>query len=130
MLFKGIEHIAIAAKNTVDLSNWYRTTFGFIEVYNNKKEPPTIFLKAPDGMMIEFIGADPTTKSSSKSDDAGWRHICIAVDDIEKGIEFLDGKKVKWMGEVKVSASSGTKARFFLDPEENLVHLIERLTPL
>ncbi len=130
MLFKGIEHLALVAKDTVALSRWYRETFGFVEVYNNKKEPPTIFLKAPDGMMIEFLGANKNPRLSSDAKDLGWRHISITVDIIDEGIKYLEKRGIKWMGDTQVSASSGTKARFFWDPEGNILHLIERPTPL
>ena len=130
MNVKGIEHVAVAAKDTITLSKWYRETFGFVEVYNNKKEPPTIFLKAQDGMMIEFIGANQNPRGSNEEKDVGWRHLCITVENIDDGIQYLDERNIQWIGDLKVSSSSGTKARFFLDPEDNIVHLIERPNPL
>ena len=89
-----------------------------------------IAVDATKAMMIEFIGANENPKASNDPKDLGWRHLCITVEDIDAGIQFLDEKEIKWIGEKKVSSSSGTKARFFLDPEENIVHLIERPNPL
>ncbi|MHA1916894.1 MAG: VOC family protein [Candidatus Ranarchaeia archaeon] len=126
MIFKGIEHFTVAAANTIDLSKWYCKIFGFKEVYNNQKNPPTIFIKGPDGSMIEFIGKNENQVGKPDPKEPGWRHIAISVDKIEEGIEVLDANGVEWMGELKVSERSGTKARFFRDIEGNIVHLIER----
>ncbi len=129
-VFLGIEHAGVVAKDTVTLSKWYAQTFGMVEVYNNKKTPPTIFMKAPNGMMIEFVPIAGKPKTLPEEKDEGWRHVAISVKKIESAIAELDKKGVQWVGEMKSSPETGVKARFFRDPEGNILHIIERPKPL
>lgn len=122
----GIEHVAIAAKDTAVLKDWYARIFDFKQVYDNGKG--TYFLKAQDGSMIEFIkyvedvGVLPEKAS-------GIRHLAIAVDDFEGMVILLKNENVEVVTE-PVIAPSGIKTFFFRDPEGNILHLIFRPQPL
>lgn len=37
-MYSGVEHFAIAAKDTVRLAHWYRDLLGFSVAYDNQKE--------------------------------------------------------------------------------------------
>ena len=123
-MIQGIEHAAIAAKDVERLANFYVRTLGFEVNYRGKT---AIFVKATDGSMIEIVPADgDPTAATPKT--PGLRHLALRVTDFEAecerltaaGITFLDPPLIK----------GGNKVVFFRDPEGNILHLIERATPL
>jgi len=125
-MVKGIEHVAVFAKDTELLKNWYISMFEFKQVYDNGKG--TYFLMAQDGAMIEFVSTDDD--SGITGDKAsGIRHLAIAVDDFEGLVEKLMDSKVTVVSDPVVS-SKGIKTFFFRDPEGNVLHLIYRPEPL
>ena len=130
MAVLGIEHIAVVCKDPVSLAKWYAKTLGFVEVYNNRKTPPTLLLKAQNGIMIEFVPSEGRSLPTSEERDEGWRHLAIVVNNIDQVMADLTKKKVEWISDVKVGSGGTARARFFKDPEANLIHIIERTGPL
>lgn len=125
-MVKGIEHLAVFARDTEALKDWYMKMFDFSQVYDNGKG--TFFLKAQDGAMIEFVKA--SKDGGIVSDKAsGIRHIAIAVEDFEGMVDKLTAEKVQVVTEPVVT-SKGLKTFFFRDPEGNVLHLIYRPEPL
>ena len=125
-MVKGIEHLAIAARDTAALKDWYIRLFDFKQVYDNGKG--TYFLKAQDGSMIEYItAAVETGKLTEKA--LGIRHIAIAVDDFEGMVDILTKENVEVVT-APVVAPNGIKTFFFRDLEGNILHLIYRPQPL
>lgn len=123
---KGIEHIAVFARDTTSLKDWYMRMFGFVQVYDNGSG--TYFLKAQDGAMIEFV---PTGEDIGVVGDKarGIRHIAIAVEDFEGMVAKLTEANVEVVSEPVVT-TKGIKTFFFRDPEGNVLHLIYRPEPL
>lgn len=125
----GIEHLAILAKDTFALKEWYLQAFGGKTVYDNGKG--TYFIAFDDGSMIEFITAgEDTPEYGTKA--AGIRHIAISVTEAE-----FDGTVKKLKADAKVAeltdvatGSNGVKTYFFRDPDGNILHLIYRPAPL
>lgn len=130
MALLGIEHIAVVCRDPVSLAKWYAKALGFIEVYNNKKTPPTLLLKAQNGVMIEFVPGRGRPRSPADEKDEGWRHLAILVQDFDMVMADLTKKNVNWFGDVKVGTGGTARARFFKDPESNLIHIIERTSSL
>lgn len=126
MAILGIEHIAVVCKEPVSLAKWYAKTLGFVEVYNNKKTPPTLLLKAQNGIMIEFVPSEGRPRPTSDEKDEGWRHLAVQVSNIDQVMADLTKKNVEWIGDVKIGSGGTARARFFKDPEANLIHIIER----
>jgi catechol 2,3-dioxygenase-like lactoylglutathione lyase family enzyme len=125
-MVKGIEHLAIYAKDTAGLKDWYIRMFDFKQVYDNGKG--TYFLMAQNGAMIEFVkavedGGVPGDKVS------GIRHIAISVEDFEGMVDKLMKEQVSVITAPVVSPS-GVKTFFFRDPEGSVLHLIYRPEPL
>jgi glyoxylase I family protein len=123
-MIRGIEHTAIAAADVPALADWYVGTLGFTINY---KGSTAIFVKAPDGSMIEIIPAEgergnPTLKTP------GLRHLALAVTDFDAVYAELQAKKVNFIAEPV--AAKGNKVVFFTDPEGNVLHLLEREKPL
>ena len=130
MSILGIEHIAVVCKNTVGTAHWYVKTLGFTEVYNNNKTPPTLLLKSQNGIMIEFVPGEGRPRIKTEEKDEGWRHLAILVKDFDKVVANLTKKRVEWVGDAKTGSGGTARARFFKDPEGNLIHIIERTLAL
>jgi len=123
-MIQGIEHSAIASPDPAALAQWYVDTLGFVINYRGST---AFFVKAPNGSMIEIIPADgergPNTLKSP-----GLRHLALTVTDFDAAYAALQGHGVSFLSEP--SESKGTKVVFFTDPEGNILHLLQRATPL
>ncbi len=126
-MITGIEHIAVCAKDTAALKDWYVKMFDFKVVYDNGKG--TYFVAAPDGSMIEIIAADKDM-GKNEPNDSGVRHFALSVTDdgFEKMVEKLKAEGVEVVTDVK--EKNGIKTFFFRDIEGNIFHLIYRPNPL
>lgn len=123
-MVRGLEHVAIASPEPPKLAQWYIDTLGFAVNYQSAR---TTFVKAPDGSMIEIITAEgPRPDQTSKQ--PGIRHLALTVDDFDSTYRDLRQKAVKFVDEP--GGKGGVKTVFFEDPEGNLLHLIQRETPL
>jgi glyoxylase I family protein len=87
-MIRGIEHTAIATPDPAALAQWYVDTLGFVINYRGST---AVFVKAPNGSMIEFIPAEgdrgPNTLKSP-----GLRHLALIVDDFEAQYARLQRK--------------------------------------
>lgn len=122
-MITGIEHIAVCAKDTAALKDWYVKMFDFKVVYDNGKG--TYFVAAPDGSMIEIIvaGAD---MGKNQPSDSGVRHFALSVTEegFDKMVEKLKAEGVEVVTDVV--EKNGIKTFFFRDIEGNIFHLIYR----
>lgn len=123
-MIQGIEHSAIASPDPASLAQWYVDTLGFVINYRGST---AFFIKAPDGSMIEIIPAEgdrgPNTLKSP-----GLRHLALTVTDFENAYATLRRRNVTFLAEPQ--ESKGNKVVFFTDPEGNILHLLQRATPL
>ena len=120
----GIEHTAIASPDVRKLAQWYVETLGFVINYNSDK---ALFIKAPDGSMIEIITSEGGLAPKAMK-DAGLRHLALTVSDYDAAFAQLKAKGVSFLGEP--IANADLKLAFFTDPEGNFLHIIQRLKPL
>lgn len=123
-LVQGIEHTAIAGKDIAALAEWYVDTLGFTVNY---KSANAIFVRAPDGTMIELIHAD-SDRGEQTTKTQGIRHLALTVKGFDNAVAALRAKNVQFVSEPV--ESKGNKVVFFTDPEGNYLHLLERATPL
>jgi len=127
-LIKGIEHIGICSRDTEALKNWYMQLFHLKVVYENAKSPKTYFLSLEDGSMIEIYPSDsPSEKADNKTQ--GIRHLAFIPENFEEMSKTLLNSGVEIVEAAKTSPA-GIKTIFFRDPEGNIIHLIDRPTPL
>ncbi len=120
----GIEHVAIASPDPQKLAQWYVETLGFVINYNSGR---TVFVKAPNGSMIEIISSEGARPPQTLK-DPGFRHMALAVSDFEAAYAKIKAAGVKFVSEPV--DSKGVKVVFFEDPEGNYLHLLKRETPL
>jgi catechol 2,3-dioxygenase-like lactoylglutathione lyase family enzyme len=122
----GIEHIAIYAKDTKKLSDWYKQIFDGEVVYDNGKG--TYFIAFSDKSMIEFCSSEAENVPTELT-VPGIRHIAISVDDFETLVDKVKAQGVEILKDATVT-DKGIGTMFFRDPEGNILHLISRKTPL
>jgi catechol 2,3-dioxygenase-like lactoylglutathione lyase family enzyme len=123
-MIQGIEHTAIAAADIETLAAWYVDVLGFVINYQSAN---AIFVKAPDGTMIEIIHADQD-RGPQTVKTQGIRHLALTVTDFEAAYAKLREKRVNFVTEPE--DKKGNKLVFFTDPEGNYLHLLQRSTPL
>ena len=78
--------------------------------------------------LIEIIEAGNVERVSHGERDPGLRHIAISVTDIYKAYDRLRSRGVNFKSEPNEKDDVWTA--FFEDPENNLLHLIQRSKPL
>ncbi len=124
MMYKGLEHTAIASPDPKKLAQWYVDNLGF---HINHTYDVFFFVKAPNGTMLEIIPSEGDW-TTPKMKDRGIRHLAIAVDDFDAGYADLKAKGVKIL--VEPYETQGNRLVFFEDGDGNIVHLIHRQKPL
>ena len=125
-LFTGVEHVTIAAKDPKALAKWYCDSLGFKIAYESKRSLTTYVRLGAD--LIEIVEAGNTPRISHGERDPGLRHVAISVTDIRKAYSNLRSRGVAFKTEPQ--EKDGVWTAFFEDPENNLLHLIQRSTPL
>ena len=121
----SVEHLGLAARDTVALKDWYLRVLGARVVFNNGQTPPAFFIALPGGAMLEIYEGDFALKETSDNALHGWRHLALRVDSIESAKAELEKRGVKFDQPVK-PAGGGGRVLFFRDAEDNLLHLVER----
>ncbi|MFN7994466.1 MAG: VOC family protein [Bryobacteraceae bacterium] len=120
----GIEHTAIASPDPQKLAQWYVEQLGFAINYNSGK---TVFVKTPNGTMLEIITAEGE-RAPDGMKSPGLRHLALTVGDFDAAYHKLRSAGVSFAGD-PIDAK-GAKVVFFTDPDGNILHLIQRETPL
>ncbi len=118
-MFKGIEHTAIASPDPEKLAGWYVDILGFPVVH---RYGGNVFVRASDGTMLEIIPSQGERPEAAVK-SPGIRHLAVAVDDFDGGVQDLESKGVEIIDRVE---GGGNRLAFFLDPEGNILHLISR----
>lgn len=126
-MITGIEHIAIFAKDTKALSDWYVNMFDGKIVYDNGKG--TYFVAFSDKSMIEFCSNSEQDNELTDLEKPGVRHIALSVDNFDAAVEGVKKSGVEILKDAAV-APNGIGTMFFRDPEGNILHFISRPNPL
>jgi glyoxylase I family protein len=121
----SIEHVGLAARDSLALKDWYVRTLGAREIFTDGKTPPASLLELGGGLLIEIYPADAARADSGDNKLAGWRHLALRVDSIESARVELAQCGVIFEESAK-PAGGGGQVLFFKDREGNLLHLVER----
>jgi glyoxylase I family protein len=68
---------------------------------------------------------DNTPRPDRTTWTPGWSHLALRVSDIEKAIDYLEGKGITWGGDL-INAIGGGRVRTFHDPDGNMLQIVER----
>jgi len=126
-MVNGIEHTAIASPDPDRLARWYVERLGF-EINYQSKNSRTVFVRAPDGSMIEIIEAARPAAGAPGMSDPGLRHLALTVADFPAACRSLRDAGVAFLTEP--STKGGNSTVFFADPDGNILHLLHREKPL
>lgn len=78
--------------------------------------------------LLNFTDGDiPFEEKRRKVRDKGFTHFAITVKNLEKTYEKLSDAKIKFVNKPRISDDGGAKVAFCLDPENNLIELVEVL---
>ncbi|MHC4425697.1 MAG: VOC family protein [Planctomycetota bacterium] len=126
-MVQGVEHIALCAENVPSVIAWYQRIFQVGLVKEGQAGP--LFLKFPDGFLIEFVESAGDIPHVPKDKEKGFRHIALTVLSLETMVGTLKKEGVEVVDDFK-TVPNGTKLFLFRDIEGNLVQLVERKSPL
>ncbi len=127
----GFDHIAIACGDVEAQRCWYEETLGFVvraqKAPSRPDAPVTTYLVAfPDGgPALELMPDDRGAPTGRKPFTPGLSHIAFRVPDFTAWEQRLTRRGVRWIGE-SVEAVGGGRLRSFVDPEGNMLQIVER----
>jgi glyoxylase I family protein len=121
----AVEHMGLAARDTVALKDWYVGVLGSREAFTDGKTPPAFLLEIDGGLMIEIYPGETNLDATGNNKLAGWRHLALRVDSLESARAELARRGVIFDEPIK-PAGGGGRVLFFRDSEGNLLHLVER----
>ena len=122
-VFTGIDHPAIAVKDIEMMARWYCDVLGYKVAARTDK--PIYLIEAPDGSFIEVMPEDGSPRPERGVNTPGWSHLALRVSDMDKAIAELDKHHVNWTG-AEFEAVGGGRIRNLLDPEGNLLQIVQR----
>lgn len=123
----GIEHTAIATPDPMKLARWYVDHLDFV-INFQPPNSPAVFVKAPDGHMLEMIESSAAAPAAPGRSDPGLRHLAIAVSDFDAVYRRLQSAGVPFLSVPE--KFNGNTVVFFTDCDGNILHLLHRETPL
>jgi glyoxylase I family protein len=123
-MVSGVDHVAIAAKDSRALVDWYCEILGMRVLFDNEKDPPTCLVGGDMGAVVEIMPDNGAAVTSHQPLDPGIRHIALRVKDFEAAYASLQGKVLGLMP--PGPAAGGGQIAFFHDPEGNLLQLVSR----
>jgi lactoylglutathione lyase len=120
-------HIAMRTKNTREMLDYYAKGFGFKEAFRIMNDDGTlriVYLHISDGQYLElFLGGEERPTFDDKK-SVGARHICFAVDDIEKTKKELEKRGVVFDSEI-LNMKDNNLSAFLFDPDGNKLEIVQ-----
>jgi glyoxylase I family protein len=123
-MVSGVDHVAIAAKDSKALAQWYCDFLGLRILFDNGKVPPTYLVGGDMGGVVEIMPDNGGAVSSHQPLDPGIRHIAFRVADFEAAYGKLQGNVLGLTP--AAPAAGGGQVAFFHDPEGNLIQIVSR----
>ena len=125
----GVDHVAIAAKDTAALSRWYCEVLGMRVLFQNDKEPATYLVGGSMGAVIEIMPDNGEKVVVHQPYDPGIRHIALRVADFDAAYAALEAfhREGSVLGLMPPApAAGGGQIAFFHDPEGTLIQIVSR----
>ncbi len=129
----GVDHVAIAAKDSAGLAQWYCDVLGMRILFDNGKTPPTCLVGGDMYGVLEIMPDNGEKVVAHQPLDPGIRHIAIRVRDFDAAYAALQEHAAagRVLGLMPPGpAAGGGQIAFFHDPEGNLLQIVSRPTEL
>jgi catechol 2,3-dioxygenase-like lactoylglutathione lyase family enzyme len=123
-MVSGVDHVAIAAKDSKALARWYCEVLNLRILFDNGKEQPTYLVGGDMGGVVEIMPDNGAAPAVHQPLDPGIRHIAFRVKDFEAAYSALEGNVLGLMP--PAPAAGGGQVAFFHDPEGNLIQIVSR----
>ncbi len=120
-----IDHIAICAKDTVSLKDWYVKVFGLKVFAEIAGEMPTFMLSTESRVAIEIFPCKVDTEITDNN-VRGFRHLSLHTEDIDSELKKLEKLGIEIIQELTKISDGLVKTIYFRDPEGNLIHYVQR----
>ena len=127
VVFSGIDHLAICAKDSTALAGWYCDVLGMhvLREIPDEDRGKIYFVCGDEGAAIEIMPAMSEAGEPLEIRAHGIRHLAVLVPDFEAAEAALIAKGVEFMGEC-VNLGGGALLRNFRDPEGNIAQILYR----
>jgi catechol 2,3-dioxygenase-like lactoylglutathione lyase family enzyme len=132
-MVSGVDHVAIAARDSKTLAQWYCEVLGLRVLFDNGKESPTYLVGGDMGGVVEIMPDNGEKRTAHQPLDPGIRHIAFRVRDFDATYGALESSAAegKVLGLMPPGpAAGGGRIAFFNDPEGNLLQIVSRDTEL
>lgn len=126
-MITGIHHIAIICSDYRRSRTFYTEVLGFeilAENYREERNSYKLDLKVNEDTAIELFTFPDAPPRSSYPESRGLRHICFAVDDLDKTMLELSQKGITFQ-EIRTDEYTHKRFVFFSDPDELPIELYE-----
>jgi glyoxylase I family protein len=120
-----IDHIAICAKDTVSLKDWYVKVFGLKVSAEIPGAMPTFMLSTESQVAIEIFPCKADTEITGNF-ARGFRHLSLHTGDIDSELKKLEKSGVEIIPELTKLSDGPVKTIYFRDLEGNLIHYVQR----
>jgi glyoxylase I family protein len=126
-----IDHVALACRDVEALRAWYERVLDFRVVARRSPSRPdsaaTTYLAGPAGgpVTFELMPDDRTAPRTREAFAPGLSHVAFQVDSLAEWEARLSASGVRWLGDAG-DATGGGRVRSFLDPEGNMLQIVER----
>ena len=125
-MIKGLAHTAYTVRDMDDALAFYCGILGFqkaFELNSPDGTPWIVYLKVAKGQFIElFYGGK--NKPGSVSDEIGYGHLCLEVDDIEKIAAHIKKNGVALDSEPAMGMDTNLQC-WVRDPDGNRIELMQ-----
>jgi catechol 2,3-dioxygenase-like lactoylglutathione lyase family enzyme len=118
-MLKGINHLAIYAKDSKGLIDWYTDVLGFQASTDNDGR---YFLGLADGSYLQIIEAEGEGQSL-QGKESGLHHIAFTVDDFDGLVKKIREQNLEVLMEPK-ETDDGRKLFSFRDIEGNFLQFV------
>src|SRR5438105_2054529 len=112
----AIEHIGLASPDPEALKDWFCRVLEATVLFADGKTPPAFLVQLAGATLIEIYSSDSRIEKTGYNRLAGWRHLALRVDQIERARDLLVQKGVEFAPEIK-PAGGGGRVVFFKDPD-------------
>lgn len=120
-----VEHLGLASRDTERLKDWYVRVLEGEVVFATEQSPRAFLIRLRGGFVVEIYPAESVLAETGNNRLAGWRHLALRVEAIEKARDELAERGVVFTEVIKPAGGAG-RVLFFEDPDKNLLHLVER----